>query len=137
MRPDPEFSSYVVGSTPGGVPKIVKVKTATAKFLGWDVHFDEYFEWVMNNRPKTPGGGWTVATGFRPKVGGRRHHLYLADDQWATAGKKRVAFRIGSNVTKRDLAELLHFTQVDWTGCKELTGPYWSREEFEQIHNSP
>ena len=137
MLPEPEYSAYVIASTAGGVPKLLKAKTATIKHLGWDQHFDEYVQWVMANRPQVPGGGWKVPLSFNPKVGGRRHHLYLPDDQWSTKGTKRVAFRVGRNVAKRDLAELLHFTQIDWTGCKEIGGTYWSRQELEAVHAQP
>ena len=137
MRPDPEFKAYVLGATPGGVPKVMKVKTATAKFLGWDEHFDEYIQWVFANRPQAPGGGWKVPISFNPKIGGRRHHLYLPDDEWSTKGTKRVSFRLGSNVRKRELAELCHFAKVDWTGCKEIGGTYWTREELEHLYQRP
>lgn len=130
----PQFASLVVGVTKGGTPKIAAVKRTTAEYFGWDRHFDEYPTWVQNNRPQAPGGGHYFSPGIVRGKGGRRHHIYLPETDWSTKGIKRVAFRIGRNVTKRDLAELVHFTSVDWYGVKELSGTYWSREQLERLY---
>ena len=129
-----QFVSLVVGVTSGGTPKVAAVKRATAEYFGWNRHFDDYPDWVRKTRPQAPGGGYHFSPAIARGVGGRRHHIYLPEANWSTKGIKRVAFRIGRNVTKKDLAELVHFTGVDWYGVKEIGGTYWSRQELERLY---
>ena len=121
----------VLRSLPSGQNSVVCVQKATAEFLGWTNHFPTYTEWVEQQR----AGGNPIALSFRkhePRTQmGKPIRIGRGKDSRRNEAGLTHTFRIGSKVSIRDLAELAHFTEVDWewmerpNRCRE-TREWWS-----------
>ena len=113
----------------------VWVKEPTAQFFGWLDHFETYTEMVKRE----------MAEGKRVQGVFPRQRLMplpgkpirISRDPHPTklvAGKNHV-LRIGRLVTNAALAELAHFTNVNWYWMEDVGGTRRTRQQWEAMYS--
>ena len=72
---------------------------------------------LFRAQSRRQGGGIPMMIGRHASIHRKQPHTYNS-------------FRASSQITLSDLAELAHFTKIDWAWMKRPCGQYWSREEW-------
>ena len=127
----PQYVTLKLGETKSGRAKKLHALRSTADYYGWTKKFEEWsFE------PEIEEGGRIF--GFDP---GRRGHpqnssgyrirICRAESLNGFPAGFTNAFKVTTNTGLFDLAELAHFTDVDWYWMSTRTGERISRERWE------
>lgn len=130
--PEPTWVKLLLGYTARGTSKWLQAYRATADYYGWT---DEFPIWtpqrVVNGVPQP----YILSPGRRMgpnQQGGRRHRICRAKTTSGLPAGFTNTFKVSTNVGLFDLAELAHFTKVDWHWMTGPTGQRVLRSDWER-----
>ena len=125
-----QFVTLKLGETKFGSAKTLHALRSTADYYGWTQEFEE---WSL--QPEFEQGGRKF--GFDPGrrghpqcSSGRRIRICRSPQKQGNPAGFTNAFKVTRNVGLLDLAELAHFTKVDWEWMESLDGERVSRERW-------
>lgn len=128
----PEFVTLKLGETKSGNAKTLHAYRSTANYYGWPESFPL---WI--GEPASTQGGRTYL--FQPSrrghpqcSSGRRIRICRSPSKNGFPAGFTNAFKVSSNVGLFDLAELAHFTKVNWEWMQDLTGNRINRSDWER-----
>lgn len=118
----------VLRTLPSGQVSAIHVKESTAKFFGWDLHFQTYSDWVSDQIAM----GVPMVRQFRKhqprKIAGTPLRIGRGKNKRLNEAGLTNSFRINSKVSIGDLAELASFTEVNWEWMERPNGARMSRQ---------
>ena len=126
------FITLKLGETKSGNAKKLHAYRSTADYYGWTQHFPT---WVGEVDFFEGGRGFLFDPGRRghPQCSsGRRVRICRSPVKSGFPAGFTNAFKVTSNVGLFDLAELAHFTSVDWEWMTDPTGCRVSRADWER-----
>jgi len=133
---EPQWVKLRLGETSRGTGKWLQAYRATADYYGWTKEFPIW-------TPKTVlvEGGRTFAVepgrrGGPGQQGGRSHRICRAQTTGGFPAGFTNRFKVSTNVGLFDLAELAHFTDVDWHWMTGPTGDRVSRAAWEERYQA-
>ena len=120
-----------LGTTPSGNVKTLHALRSTADYYGWTENFEEWIGETFVG----PGGKTLLFDAGRrghPQCSpGRRIRISRSPDKHRYAAGFVNAFKISHGTGLFDLAELAHFTKVDWNWMESLDGERVDRARWE------
>ena len=125
------MANYVtlkIGETKGGHQKLLHALRSTSDYYGWT---EEFPVWIGKKVENASGYQFLMDPGRRghPQcMGGRRIRISRSPDKSRYARGLTNAFKVSSKTGLLDLAELAHFTKVDWYWMESLCGQRLDRE---------
>ena len=127
-----EHVSLVLHEKPSGRLSWVRAQRANADAFGWTKEFDTEVE---HRAKKSPTGLIQFSKkSVRQKLGGNKMMLGFSSDHYRPAAQTRFSFRVSSNATLLDCAELAHFTEGDWKWMTTPDGVKRTREEWASFY---
>ena len=126
------YVTLKLGETKSGNAKTLHALRATADYYGWT---EEFEEWVA--KPVESSGKYVLLRGpgrrGHPQCsGGRRMRISRSPSRAGQAAGLVNAFKVSSNTGLFDLAELAHFTKIDWNWMTDVSYQRVSREDWER-----
>ena len=129
------MSLYVtlkLGETKSGKAKTLHALRSTADYYGWTEYFPE---WV--GQELRVGDRYTLLyspsrRGHPQCSGGRRLRISRSPSRDGNPAGFTNAFKVSSNTGLFDLAELAHFTKVDWEWMTSIDYSRVSRADWER-----
>ncbi len=120
-----------IGESRGGHVKTLHAMRSTANYYGWTDYFEE---WV--GETFVGPGGKTILfdpgrRGHPQCSGGRRIRISRSPNKHRYAAGFTNAFKVSHGTGLFDLAELAHFTKVDWHWMESLDGERVNRARWE------
>lgn len=125
-----QFVTLKLGETKFGSPKKLHALRSTANYYGWT---EEFEEWTFQTEFVEGGRSYGLDPGRRghPQCSsGRRLRICRSPQKQGFPPGFTNAFKVTRNVGLLDLAELAHFTNVDWEWMESLDGERVSRERW-------
>ena len=126
----PEFVTLKLGETRGGAAKKLHALRTTADYYGWTKEFEE---WSLKAEFEEGGRRFGIDPGRRghPQCSsGYRVRICRSPVRDGLPAGFTNAFKVTANTGLFDLAELAHFTDVEWYWMTTKTGERVSREEW-------
>ena len=126
-----QFVTLKLGETKFGSAKKLHALRATANYYGWTEEFEEWSfkpELVEGSRQFGLDPG---RRGHPQCSSGRRLRICRSASKSGLPAGFTNAFKVTRNVGLLDLAELAHFTNVDWEWMESLDGERVSRDRWE------
>ena len=129
------MANYVtlkLGESKGGRQKLLHALRTTADYYGW---LEEFPVWIGKTVENDSGYRYLMDPGRRghPQcMGGKRLRISRSPDKSRYAAGFTNAFKVSSNTGLLDLAELAHFTKIDWHWMESLDGERVDRARWEQ-----
>ena len=125
-----QFVTLKLGETSGGHAKKLHALRSTADYYGWTKEFEE---WTL--KPEVEQGGRAYGRdpgrrGHPQNSSGYRIRICRTSDLDGFPAGFTNAFKVTTNTGLFDLAELAHFTDVEWYWMTTRTGERVSREEW-------
>ena len=108
----------------------------TADYYGWTKEFEL---WSPKAAMVTEGYTYFRDPGRLGEMfcePGRRHRISRSPSRNGYPRGMSNQFKVSQSCTLVDLAELAHFTNVDWHWMTEPSGARVSREKWEQVHQN-
>ena len=133
------YVTLKLGQTKSGKAKTLKALRSTADYYGWT---DEFEEWIGETFVG-PGGRILLRDvsrrGHPECSGGRRMRISRSPSRSGQAAGLVNAFKVSSNTGLFDLAELAHFTKVEWhwmtdVGYQRVSRADWERRYARTTH---
>lgn len=124
------YITLKIGETKGGQAKLLHALRATSDYYGWT---EEFPVWVGKRVDNDSGYQFVRDPGRRghPQcMGGTRLRISRSPDKSRYARGLTNAFKVSANTGLLDLAELAHFTKVDWYWMESLCGQRIDRERW-------
>ena len=126
----PQYVTLKLGETSGGHAKKLHALRSTADYYGWTKEFEP---WV--GKPVSSEGDRTFLLdagrrGHPQCSSGYRVRICRTSDLDGFPAGFTNAFKVTANTGLFDLAELAHFTDVEWYWMTTKTGERVSREEW-------
>ena len=126
----PQYVTLKLGETKSGRAKKLHALRTTADYYGWTKEFEP---WVGKKEFEQGGRAFLRDTGRRghPQCSsGYRVRICRTSDLDGFPAGFTNAFKVTANTGLFDLAELAHFTDVEWYWMTTKTGERVSREEW-------
>ena len=126
-----QFVTLKLGETSGGHAKKLHALRSTADYYGWTKKFEP---WVGKLAFEQGGRTFLRDAGRRghpQNSSGYRVRICRTSDLDGFPAGFTNAFKVTTNTGLFDLAELAHFTDVDWYWMSTRTGERISRERWE------
>lgn len=133
--PESRFVKLKLGETSRGAAKYLVALGSTADYYGWT---EEFEPWTPKVVEVIGGRKFGYDTGRRGKSqggGGRRLKISRSPRRDIHEPGKTNVFKVSRNTGLLDLAELAHFTKVDWYWMESPNGGRPSRDEWESRYN--
>ena len=128
----PAYVTLKLGETKSGKPKKLHALRATANYYGWLEYFPE---WTFQPEFEQGGRLFGIDPGRRghPQCSsGRRLRICRSPSKDGFPAGFTNAFKVTSNTGLLDLAELAHFTTVDWEWMQDVSYQRVSRADWER-----
>ena len=129
--PMPAFVTLKIGETRSGNTKKLHALRSTANYYGWTEYFEEWSlktEFIQGSRQF----GFDPGRRGHPQCSpGRRLRICRSPSKSGLPAGFTNAFKVTSNVGLLDLAELAHFTKVDWEWMEDTSYARVSRDRWE------
>ena len=135
-RENPMYSRYLLRKTRRNTPITIRCRTATADFYGWSNHFEKYISDAWTD-PNT--GTQYLASpqlGTPSRQAGYSLCIARTADRQSNKATYCNYFRISSDATIADIAQVAKFTDVDWNWLETPSGERRSREKWIAIHEA-
>jgi hypothetical protein len=129
---DSRFVKLKLGETNQGAAKYLVALRSTADYYGWTEQFEP---WAPKVVEVVNGRSFGIDTGRRGKSqggGGRRLKISRSPRRDVHEPGKTNVFKVSRNCGLLDLAELGHFTKVDWYWMESPNGGRPSRDDWER-----
>ena len=128
----PVYVTLKLGQTKSGKPKKLHALRATANYYGW---LEKFEEWTLE--PEFEQGGRLFGRdpgrrGHPQCSSGRRLRICRSASKDGFPAGFTNAFKVTSNTGLLDLAELAHFTTVDWEWMQDVSYQRVSRADWER-----
>lgn len=126
----PEYITLKLGETKSGATKKLTALKATADFYGWT---DEYEPWVAKTTIDAERRKFALDPGRRGFAhGSSGYHVRIARSPSKEGLKAGFTnrFKVSRNTGLKDLAELAHFTKVDWTWMESPTSGRLAKDRW-------
>ena len=125
-----DYVTLKLGETRTGSAKTLHSLRSTADYYGWTQEFEE---WVAE--PVGTAGKYVILRdpgrrGHPQCSGGYRLRICRSRERTGFPKGFTNAFKVSANTGLFDLAELAHFTKVDWHWMSTKTGERVSRERW-------
>ena len=129
-----DYIKLVIWWPDGQGCRYVSALRATADYYGWTQEFEIW-------RPKSVG----TSNGYQglqapnrssrgAARGGKRRRICRSKSTHGNPARLTNQFTISNSMRTIDLAELAHFTKVDWHWMEDLSGARVSRDHWEEIY---
>ena len=135
QRPD-DMLKLVLRRQKSGAARYLNAWRATADFYGWTEAFDLWAPPVVSSQ-----GGYNFS--YMPQRSGRGHerggkNIRICRSPSRDGNPKGFTnrFTVSKSCTKFELAEIAHFTNVDWYWMESVTGERLSRDRWEAIYEA-
>ena len=136
MTDDGKYVKLLIKRSPGAPDKYLIALRTTADYYGWSKEFPTW-----RPEPVETTGGKTFyrdpgRIGSLQTAGGRRHRICRTA---STAGQPRGftnQFRLSGSCGNAEIAELAHFTQVEWYWMEGLHGERITKERWEEMYQA-
>ena len=134
--PEDRFVQLQIGLSETKRSKWVIALRTTADYYGWT---EEFPRWRPQGAVTVGGRTYIQDPGRRGNLalmGGTRLRICRSPKTAGMPAGFTNAFRVSTSCSVLDLAELAHFTQVDWYWMEGPSGERISRERWEAIWQS-
>ena len=126
------YITLKIGESKGGKPKLLHALRATSDYYGWT---EEFPVWIGKAVDRV--GSRIVLhdpgrRGHPQCMGGIRLRISRSPDKSRYARGLTNAFKVSRGTGLLDLAELAHFTKVDWYWMESLCGQRIDKARWEQ-----
>ena len=125
------YVTLKIGETAKGQQKLLHALRTTADYYGWT---NEFPVWIGKTLANTEGYVFLHDPGRRgnPQCNpGRRLRISRSPIKGRYAAGFTNAFKVSANTGLLDLAELAHFTKIDWHWMESLDGERVDRSSWE------
>ena len=125
------YVTLKIGETAKGQQKLLHALRSTADYYGWT---EEFPVWIGKKVANTEGYVLLHDPGRRgnPQCSpGKRLRISRSPIKSRYAAGFTNAFKVSANTGLFDLAELAHFTKVDWNWMSTKTGERIKRAQWE------
>ena len=131
-----DYVKLLLGREEGKRDKYLISLRTTANYYGWTKEFEEWAPKPINNIGKyqlfiDPGRKWDLRM-----HGGRRHYICRSPVTGGYPKGMTNAFKVSRTCGLLDLAELAHFTDIEWHWMSSPYGERISRDHWERIYQS-
>lgn len=126
-----KYVTLKLGQTKSGNAKTLHALRSTADYYGWTEAFPE---WVGEIQFFEGDRGFLIDTGRRghPQCsGGKRLRISRSKSKRGNPAGFTNAFKVSANTGLFDLAELAHFTKVDWEWMEDTSYARIDRTRWE------
>ena len=131
-----EYVRLTIHRPEGKRAKCVIALRSIAEFYGWTKEFEP---WTPPVAYSDAHYDYVVCQGRSSNPmfhAGRRHHICRADDLNGFPKGMTNSFKLTRNCGLLDVAELAHFTTVDWHWMTSPYGERIRRDQWERIYQS-
>ena len=134
--PEDFYVKLRLSSTKGGRSCHLIAPRATAKFYGWTKAFEE---WAPPTYVGADGRTYAYDPGRKGAIhfkAGKQIRISRSEKRAAYPPGMTNAFRVSRTCTNFHLAELAHFTDVEWHWMYSMCGRRLSRGTWEEMYQT-
>ena len=132
--PERDYVKLLIRRETGTRDKYLIARRATADYYGWTEQFPA---WRPRMAPGQSNPNIVLCSSRRGEMrteAGKRLVISRAPSTAGWPTGKANAFKVSNNCTNLDLAEIAHFTDVDWYWMEGLYGQRVHRDRWAEIY---